>query len=167
MTLNCKECKHFYYKNGDFWCDAKAKVIEFVKINSCRYYTERKIFNSKAVEENEREDIMLVVVETPYAKNVERNIKYLKTCLLDCIERGENPYASHLFFTQILDDEDSGQRRLGLRLGFEWGAHAEKCVVYCDLGITKGMAKGISKAIERGQEIEFRWLQNEEKNINN
>lgn len=42
----------------------------------------------------------LVVVESPYAGDVERNVAYAKRCVLDCLKRGEAPYASHLFFTQ-------------------------------------------------------------------
>ncbi len=48
----------------------------------------------------------LVVIESPYAGDVQANVAYAKRCVADCLRRGESPYASHLFFTQdgILDD---------------------------------------------------------------
>ena len=40
----------------------------------------------------------LVVVESPLAGDVERNVAYAKQAGMDCLRRGEAPYASHLFF---------------------------------------------------------------------
>jgi hypothetical protein len=42
----------------------------------------------------------LVIIESPYAGDVEPNVAYAKAAVLDCLSRGEAPYASHLFFTQ-------------------------------------------------------------------
>ena len=77
-----------------------------------------------------------VAIESPYAGDVARNVRYAKACVRDCLRRGEAPYASHLFFTQegLLDDNVPKERKLGIAAGF---AIAEKCdarVVYDDLG---------------------------------
>ena len=71
----------------------------------------------------------LVVVESPLAGDVERNVAYAKQAGMDCLRRGEAPYASHLFFAQegILDDCDMTQRKLGMEAGFAWGAKADLC----------------------------------------
>jgi len=38
-----------------------------------------------------------VIIESPYAGNIEQNIKYrLRACLKDSLTRGEAPLASHL-----------------------------------------------------------------------
>lgn len=37
----------------------------------------------------------LVVVESPYAGDVERNLRYLRAAMADCLARGEAPFASH------------------------------------------------------------------------
>jgi len=101
----------------------------------------------------------LVAIESPYGgPERERNKRYLAACILDCVARGENPYASHGFFTQVLDDDDPAQRELGIKLGLEWAAKAAARVVYVDLGITPGMREGIARAFVLGQTIEHRSL---------
>lgn len=41
-----------------------------------------------------------VIVESPYAGEVEANVTYARACVRDCVLRGEAPIASHLLFTQ-------------------------------------------------------------------
>lgn len=104
-----------------------------------------------------------VLIESPYAGDIEKNIDYAKKCVLDCLKRGEAPYASHLFFTQegILDDDNPHERKLGIEAGLTWGSKADKTVVYTDLGISKGMKYGIERAKAEGREIEYRSIYKE------
>ena len=99
-----------------------------------------------------------VIVESPFAGDRETNIKYLKRCLIDCLDRGESPYASHLFFPQFLDDDVPEERMMGIEAGLEWGSVAELTVVYDDLGVTEGMEQGINAAVDAGRLLEFRSL---------
>lgn len=101
---------------------------------------------------------MKVIIESPYAGDVENNIKYAKMCMRDSIFRGEFPFASHLLYTQegILNDDITIERNLGIMAGLEWGKMAEKTVVYTDLGISDGMHFGIKNAIENNRPIEWR-----------
>ena len=55
---------------------------------------------------------------------------------------GEAPYASHLLYTQMLDDEDAGHRRLGMEAGFAWGEVGELRRFCIDLGMSSGMEEG-------------------------
>lgn len=89
-----------------------------------------------------------MIVESPYAGDVERNLRYLRACLADCLRRGEAPFASHGLYTQpgVLDDGDPEQRSLGIAAGFAWRYVAAATVVYVDLGITDGMRAGIADA---------------------
>lgn len=102
----------------------------------------------------------LVIIESPYAGDVERNVAYAKEAVRDCLARGEAPYASHLFFTQagLLDDTVPEQRTLGIEAGLAWGAMAEATVVYTDLGMTSGMLLGIDRASLVGRPVEYRSL---------
>ena len=100
----------------------------------------------------------LVVIESPYAGDVKSNIAYAKRCVLDCLARGEAPYASHLFFPHVLEDTDPKQRELGITSGFAWGAKADLVAVYTDRGISGGMRMGIERAGAAGQPIEYRAL---------
>lgn len=41
-----------------------------------------------------------VVIESPYAGGMAtraRNVLYARACVIDCLSRGDSPYASHLF----------------------------------------------------------------------
>jgi hypothetical protein len=80
-----------------------------------------------------------VVIESPYAGNVERNVAYARGAMLDCLARGEAPYASHLLYTQVLDDDKELDRNLGIVAGFCWAATADLIAFYADYGWSRGM----------------------------
>ncbi|MCB4919724.1 hypothetical protein LAV78_14475 [Brucella intermedia] len=98
----------------------------------------------------------LVIIESPYAGNVGANEAYARACLLDSLNRGEAPIASHLLYTQVLDDESPIGRHDGVEAGLAWYRVAEKCVVYGDRGISRGMIDGIERAQRFGVLVEFR-----------
>lgn len=101
-----------------------------------------------------------VVVESPYAGDIEKNMRYVRACMRDCILRGEAPYASHALYTQpgILRDEVPEERKMGIEAGFAFRATTKKTVVYYDLGYSTGMKYGIAHAESIGHPIEYRTL---------
>jgi hypothetical protein len=101
-----------------------------------------------------------VIVESPYAGDVERNVRYARAALRDCLSRGEAPIASHLLLTQIgvLDDTVPEEHRLGIEAGLAWGRAAEATVAYIDLGVSRGMRQGIARARQEGRPVEFRTI---------
>ncbi len=101
-----------------------------------------------------------VILESPYAGDVEENVKYARACLRDCLLRGEAPIASHLLYTQpgVLKDEISAERQHGIDAGLVWGSVAEATVVYVDRGISRGMQYGIANAEKAGRPVEYRWI---------
>jgi hypothetical protein len=99
-----------------------------------------------------------VLVESPYAGEVDDNEAYARACLLDCLRRGEAPFASHLLYTQVLDDAKPGERQLGIAAGLVWGACADLVAVYIDRGVSSGMRRGIETATDAGLPIEERRL---------
>lgn len=103
---------------------------------------------------------MLVVIESPYAEDVEKNIIYARECMRDCLHRREYPFASHLLYTQqgILDDGVPEERMLGINAGLYWAEKAEKTVVYIDNGISEGMVYGMANAVRAKRPIEIRML---------
>ena len=102
----------------------------------------------------------LVIVESPFAGDFEKNLEFARKCVKDCFIRGEFPFASHLLYTQkgILDDTIPEERKLGINAGLTWGKFAELTAVYTDLGISEGMKKGIEQAKKEGRKVEFRKL---------
>lgn len=99
-----------------------------------------------------------VIVESPYAGEVERNVEYARRAVRDCLLRGEAPIASHLLYTQpgVLLDCLADERALGIEAGLVWGRCAEKTVVYEDYGRSNGMNLGIKRAEAEGRPVEVR-----------
>lgn len=102
----------------------------------------------------------LVIVESPYAGDVEKHVRYARECMADCLRRGDAPFASHLLYTQegVLDDGVPAERLLGIEAGLAWGAKAELTAVYTDCGISSGMKTGILRALAEGRSVEYRQL---------
>lgn len=101
-----------------------------------------------------------VILESPYAGDVQKNVRYARACMKDCLSRGETPFASHLLYTQpgVLKDHDPEERKLGINAGFAWREVADKTVVYTDLGLSEGMIRGIEHARQHNLSIEYRKL---------
>ena len=102
----------------------------------------------------------LVLIESPYAGDVSRNLAYLRAAMRDCLSRREAPFASHALYTQdgILDDLVPDERELGIAAGWAWGRRADLVAVYTDLGWSEGMRRGVALAEMRRIPIEHRSL---------
>lgn len=103
----------------------------------------------------------LVVIESPLAGDVVRNVAYAKAAMRDCLARSESPYASHLLFAQdgILDDTVPSERERGISAGLAWGAKADLTAVYVDLNVSAGMKRGIERAEAEGRPVEYRRIE--------
>ncbi len=99
-----------------------------------------------------------VILESPYAGEITRNVKYARECVRDSLSRGEAPIASHLLYTQegILRDEIPEERQLGIDAGLAWKQVAEKHVFYIDYGYTSGMEYAKQYATDNDIPIEER-----------
>lgn len=100
----------------------------------------------------------LVILESPYAGNVDANVEYARLAVLDSLLRGEAPLASHLLYTQpgILDDTVPAQRAIGIEAGLAWVQKCDATVVYTDRGISAGMREGIARAVKANRPVEYR-----------
>lgn len=105
-------------------------------------------------------NLILVALESPYAGDVERNLRYARACMVDCFKRGEAAFASHMLYTQpgVLDDNIPEERKLGMEAGMLWSEKATKSVVYTDLGVSSGMKFGIQRAEKAARPVEYREL---------
>lgn len=102
----------------------------------------------------------LVIIESPYAGEVDLNVAYARAAMRDSLNRGEAPIASHLLYTQpgILRDDVPEERQWGIDAGLAWRRVAEAAAFYVDRGWSGGMlaAKGIYEA--EGLPFELRWI---------
>jgi hypothetical protein len=101
-----------------------------------------------------------VIIESPYAGNIERNLKYARACLKDSLQRGEAPIASHLLYTQegVLDDNIPEERKWGIDAGLAWKEVANLHVFYIDYGMSPGMMYAKIYAIRHHIKTEVRTL---------
>jgi len=92
-------------------------------------------------------------VQSPYAGDVDRNVRYARICLRDAIERGEAAFASHLLYPQVLVDTIPEHRELGLAIEqalFDAMPEAQ-IAVYWDKGISDGMQSFLDR--DRGRTV--------------
>ena len=105
---------------------------------------------------------ILTVIESPFSApthdEIVRNVYYAMLAVRDSLLRGEAPYASHLFFTQMLDDNIPTERTAGINAGLTVGQNAPVTALYLDLGMSHGMRLGADAAKEHGREIVERRL---------
>ncbi|MER9003320.1 hypothetical protein NKI15_06785 [Mesorhizobium sp. M0862] len=103
----------------------------------------------------------LVILESPYAGDIDKNVAYARAAMRDCLARGDAPVASHLLYTQpgVLNDSLPWERKRGIDAGLAWGKVAEASVVYTDIGISKGVALGIERAFAEGRPVEWRTIE--------
>lgn len=92
--------------------------------------------------------------------NVKGNVSYAKKCMYDSLMRGESPFASHLLYTQVLDDMIPEERTMGMQRAFEWYRCADLMAVYLDNGVSSGMQRGMEIAEKYRIKIEYRSLLN-------
>lgn len=99
-----------------------------------------------------------VILESPFAGDVKKNIKYARACVRDSLLRGEAPIASHLLYTQdgILNDDIPEEREHGINAGLAWKNDADLHVFYIDYGVSKGMEYGMNYATENNIPFEMR-----------
>ena len=99
-----------------------------------------------------------VIVFSPLKGDYEKNQAYARECVLDCLKRGEAPFASHVIYPLVLDDTKAEERKLGMDAGRAWFEVCEYIVVYTDLGISDGMAGDIKRCEKLGIKIVYRKL---------
>lgn len=121
-------------------------------------------------------DQRLAVIESPYSADsivaFARNVRYARAAVLDAIQLGYSPLASHLLYTQegILSEATPEERARGIACGhvpYQYTTRIETphdgyarvaCLVYPDLGITEGMKAGIKEAKTYGCHVYHRTL---------
>jgi hypothetical protein len=109
----------------------------------------------------------LVILESPFAGQIERNTAYARVALRNSLHRGEAPFASHLLYTQpgVLRDSDYTERRRGIACGYAWMEKAEYVVFYVDYGMSPSMKYVREKAQSLGLPITYHKLDGSEVSV--
>ena len=99
---------------------------------------------------NEIGSMKLVIVESPYAGDIDANTTYARLCVRDSLERGEAPIASHLLYPQpgILREDIPEERAWGIQAGLAWRKVAELSAFYVDRGWSRGMEAALKVCVD-------------------
>ena len=89
---------------------------------------------------------MRIMIESPFAGEVARNVEYARRALKDSLNRGEAPFASHLLYPSVLDDTILTERERGLSAAMDWLDACDGVAVYQDYGVSRGMSRAIRRA---------------------
>ena len=87
----------------------------------------------------------LVYIASPYAGDVETNVRFAKAACRYAIGQGAMPVAAHLLYPQIISDDIPEEREAGLRMGLRV---LEACdeIWLCGGRITQGMRVELATA---------------------
>lgn len=109
-----------------------------------------------AVEQEERKKAWkpCVYICSPYAGDTENNIVAAKRYLLFAAKNNAIPFAPHLLYPQVLDDDNPGGRALALFFGMVFLCKCDEVWVFGGR-ISLGMEAEISKAGRRGMRIRY------------
>jgi len=106
----------------------------------------------------------LAIIESPYAHKSDfewlRNIQYARIACKEETFLQRTAFASHLFYTQYLDDTVAHERKLGIESGFKIMELTKDVVqvFYVDFGMSKGMIQAVEKGEKLGVQQEFKTL---------
>lgn len=104
-----------------------------------------------------------VYIISRYRANSKRELEFNKEVARyfcrQVIDEGNNPIATHLYYTQFLDDNYELDRELGLSFGIKELQQADEFLaIVIDGIISEGMANEIKVAIGRGMTGRFVYM---------
>lgn len=106
---------------------------------------------------------MLTIIESPFGSRdpVTRrnNLAYARACLYHSLSLGEVGFASHLLYTQVLDDSDPAARNRGINAGLVFYNIPDVHIIfYLDNNMSGGMMAAHVLATELGLRMSTRRL---------
>jgi hypothetical protein len=91
----------------------------------------------------------LVYICSPFAGDIENNLRFAKDTCRYATNQGCAPLAVHLLYPQILDDADPAERAVGIQMGLRVLASCDELWI-CGERISHGMSCEIAEAKRLG-----------------
>jgi hypothetical protein len=113
------------------------------------YKAIKNVLNERPQRKDKRPYMPKVFICSPYAGDIESNIKKARLYCKFAVDNNYIPFAPHLLFPQFLDDTVSAERELGIFMGTVYMDDCREIWVFGDR-ITNGMNKEICRAKRRG-----------------
>ena len=127
------------------------------KYNAEGYYDPTAFEALTAVEQSEKNTNSyrpLVYICSPYSGDIDANTRAARYYSRFVVDRGYIPIAPHLLFTQFLDDNEPGERELGLFFGNVLMSKCAEVWVFGD-HISSGMNAEINRAKRKKYPIKY------------
>ncbi len=102
-----------------------------------------------AREEKAKARTSCVFICSPFSGDVEGNTMRAIRYMRFAVASGAIPFAPHLLYPQVLDENDASDRELGLFFGMVWLGKCDELWVF-GRQISAGMSREIAKAKKRG-----------------
>jgi len=133
------------------------------KFNAERYYDPTPFEAIKNIDRQLHAYRPLVYICSPFAGDIEGNVKRARQFSRFAVEKGYIPIAPHLLFPQFLDDSKADERELGLFFG---NVLMSKCseVWVCGDTVSCGMAAEMERAKRKNYKV--RYFNSEMKEVN-
>ena len=100
----------------------------------------------------------LIYVASPYAGDIERNMKFAKEACRLVMNEGHAFFAPHLLYPQVLDDGCPEERQLGLDMGKKMLTSCDELWAFGDF-ISPGMKGEIDMATQCNIPVKYVMLQ--------
>jgi len=100
----------------------------------------------------------LIYVASPYAGDIERNMKFAKEACRLVMNEGYAFFAPHLLYPQVLDDGCPEERQLGLDMGKKMLTSCDELWAFGDF-ISPGMKDEIDMATQCNIPVKYVMLQ--------
>lgn len=106
-----------------------------------------------------------IIIESPFASHIQAQEveyrDYALKALRHSLYNDEAPFASHLLYTQVLNDATPIERKLGIAQGFAWkhcrsGSSLVLTAFYIDYGVSPGMRIALAYCKEQDLPFIFR-----------
>ncbi len=91
----------------------------------------------------------LVYIASPYAGDTEQHVLQARRFCFFAVSKGCIPLAPHLLYPQFMDDEDKGEREMGLRFALILLAKCDELWMFGER-VSEGMSKEILEAKRKG-----------------
>jgi hypothetical protein len=94
-----------------------------------------------------------IFVCSPFAGEVDRNVRVAKQLCRMVMEAGHAPFAPHLLYPRFTNDTAAAQRAAGIACGLAFMETCDEVWVFTGNGISRGMRQEIEHAERLGKPV--------------
>ena len=94
-----------------------------------------------------------IFICSPFAGEIDRNVRIAKKLCRMVMEAGYAPFAPHLLYPRFTEDNDPSQRAAGIACGLAFMETCDEVWAFTGNGISSGMRREIEHARHLGKPV--------------